>query len=70
MEEKFDFDLATKEGKLEAAKQIGHALSRFNHDDKLFLTKLIFLMLDTVCQHEVKLEAIDDFITGMTNLNK
>lgn len=70
MEENFDFDLTTKEGKLETTKQIGQALSRFNHDDKLFLTKLLFLMLDTVCQHEVKLEAIDDFITGMSNLNK
>jgi hypothetical protein len=70
MEEKFDFDLTTKEGKLEAAKQINHALSRFNHNDKLFLTKLLFLMLDTVCQHEVKLEAIDEFINGISNLNK
>jgi len=70
MEEKFDFDLTTKEGKSEAAKQIGHALFRFNHDDKAFLTKLLFLMLDTVCQHEVKLEAIDDFINGISNLNK
>ena len=70
MEEKYDFDLTNEDGKVYFAKKIRESLDRFNDSDKDFLCKLLFLLLDSVCQHQVKLEAIDDFINGMANINK
>lgn len=70
MEEKYDFDLTNEDGKAYIAKKIRESLDRFNDSDRDFLCKLLFLLLDSVCQHQVKLEAIDEFITGMANLNK
>ena len=69
MEEAYDFDLTTKEGKEKVQKKIRESLDRFNDEDKLFLSKLLYLLLNTVADQAVEIDKLYNFVDNIHKLN-
>jgi hypothetical protein len=65
MEETYDFDLTTKEGKEKVQKKIQESLDRFNDDDKLFLSKLLYLLLNTVADQAIEIDKFYDIVDNI-----
>ena len=68
MEETYDFDLTTKEGKEKVQKKIQESLDRFNDEDKLFLSKLLYLLLNTVADQALDIDKLYNFIDNIYKL--
>lgn len=68
MEESYDFDLTTKEGKEKIHKKIRESLDRFNDEDKLFLSKLLYLLLNTVADQALKIDKLYNFVDNIHKL--
>lgn len=68
MEETYDFDLTTKEGKEKVQKKIQESLDRFNDEDKLFLSKLLYLLLNTVADQAIDIDKLYNFVNNIHKL--
>ena len=64
-----DIDLTTEEGLKEARTAIEKAIIDFRSSDKYFLTDLLFLMLTTISDQEVRIQGLEDEVT-MLNYQK
>lgn len=67
MEDYIDLDLTTEEGQQRTKQLIKESLIKFDEKDKAFIGNLLYIMLNTISEQQVRLETIEEFLRKSNN---
>lgn len=62
MEDYIDLDLTTEEGCERAKNFIKDSLINFEEKDKTFIGNLLYIMLNTISEQQIRIEQIEAFL--------
>lgn len=57
-----NLDLTTEEGRENTKAFIKGSLINFDHKDKVFIGNLLYIMLNTISEQQIKIETMEDII--------